>query len=224
MNDYAEVVALVEGRTEKIFIAEILAPYLATKGVFITPIVISKPGQKGGDVRFSRVKNDIERHLKQRKITYLTLCIDFYGIKGDWPGLAEAKRQATPSSKAAKINSATQQRVSELYGDNEAGRRFIPYVAMHEFEALLFSGPQKLAEALHVSRSDIDKIITECGEAENINDSPTTSPSKRIEKLYSGFRKTSMGIAVARSIGLVAMRKKCPIFDSWIKTLENLKD
>ena len=224
MNDYAEVVALVEGRTEKIFIAEILAPYLATKGVFITPIVISKPGQKGGDVRFSRVKNDIERHLKQRKIKYLTLCIDLYGIKGDWPGLSEAKRQATPSSKAAKINSATQQRVSELYGDNEAGRRFIPYVAMHEFEALLFSGPQKLAEALHVSRSDIDKIITECGEAENINDSPTTSPSKRIEKLYSGFRKTSMGIAVARSIGLVAMRKKCPIFDSWIKTLENLKD
>jgi hypothetical protein len=223
MNSYAEVVALVEGRTEKIFIADILAPYLVGKGVFMTPIIISKSGQKGGDVRFSRVKNDIGLHLKQRHNTYLTMCIDFYGIKNDWPGLADAKQQATPSGKAATINSATQKQVKELYGGNDAGRRFIPYVAMHEFEALLFSGPEKLAEALHVSCSKIDKILTECGEPENIDDSPETAPSKRIERLSTGFRKTSTGIAIAKAIGLTGIRESCPVFNGWLTTLENLE-
>jgi len=81
MNDYAEIVALVEGATEKIFITDILVPFLALQHIFMTPIILSKPGQKGGDVRFARVKNDIELHLKQRHATYLTLFVDFYGIK-----------------------------------------------------------------------------------------------------------------------------------------------
>lgn len=223
MNSYAEVVTLVEGRTEKIFIAEILAPYLAGKGVFMTPIVISKSGQKGGDVRFSRVQNDIELHLKQRNNTYLTTFIDFYGIKSDWPGLSDAKKQATPYSKAKMINNATQQRVKELYGENDSDRRFISYVAMHEFEALLFSGPEKLAEVLQVSRSKIDKIINECGEPENIDDSPNTAPSKRLETLCVGFRKTSKGIAIVKAIGLNGIREMCPVFNNWLTTLENLK-
>lgn len=223
MNDFAEVVALVEGRTEKIFIADLLVPYLAGKGVYMTPIVISKPGQKGGDVRFSRAKNDIGLHLKQRNNTYLTVFVDYYGIKGDWPGLSEAKKQATPSGKAAAMNSATRQRVMELYGDNDATRRFIPYVAMHEFEALLFSGPDQLAEAIHVSPSQIEKIITECGGPENIDDSPETAPSKRIEKLNAVFRKTSTGIAIAKAIGLAKIREVCPVFNDWLTTLENLK-
>jgi hypothetical protein len=224
MSEYTEVVALVEGRTEKIFIADLLAPYLAGKGVFMTPIVISKPGQKGGDVRFSRVKNDILMHLKQRHSTYLTLCVNFYGIKNDWPGFFDAKKEVTPSGKAAKINDATRRRVGELFGESNVEKRFIPYVAMHEFEALLFSDPEKLAQALQVSPGEIEKIIAACGEPENIDDSPQTAPSKRLEKLCPGFRKTSTGIAIAKAIGLTGMREKCPVFNEWLGRLENLKE
>lgn len=60
MNKCIEVYALVEGPTEQLFVREILAPYLAEKNVFMTPMIISKPGQKGGDVRFCRAQNDIE--------------------------------------------------------------------------------------------------------------------------------------------------------------------
>lgn len=223
MNDYTEVVALVEGPTEKIFISDILSPYLAEKNVFMTPIIISKPGQKGGDVRFDRVKNDIELHLKQRRNTYLTLFVDFYGIKGDWPGLKEAKQQTVPSSKAAKINGATKKEVESLFENFEAERRFIPYIAMHEFEALLFSEPEKLVEFLHVPKPKIIKILAECGEPENINDSPETAPSKRLEVLSDRFKKTSTGISIAKSIGIATIRKNCPIFNAWLVTLENLK-
>jgi hypothetical protein len=223
MSDYAEVVVLVEGRTEKIFVADMLGPYLAGKNVFMTPIIISKPGQKGGDVKFSRVKNDIELHLKQRKDTYLTLFVDFYGMKSDWPGFSDAKKEITPFDKAAKINGATEQRIYELFGRNHGRKRFVPYVAMHEFEALLFSGPEKLAEALHVCSAEIDKIIAECGGPENIDDSPETAPSKRLEGLCPGFKKTTTSIAIAKSIGLAGIREMCPVFNDWLIRLENLK-
>jgi len=223
MSDYSEVVALVEGTTEKIFIVNMLVPYLAEMGVYITPIIISKPGQKGGDVRFARVKNDIELHLKQRRDTYLTLFIDYYGIKGDWPGLKEAKQQSTARKKAAKINEATKEQVKYLFGCHGASRRFIPYVSMHEFEALLFSGPKKLAEHLHVAQDKIDRILEECGDPEDIDDSPETAPSKRLEDLSDRFKKTSTGIAIVDAIGLPKLRRKCPIFDDWLTTVESLK-
>jgi hypothetical protein len=38
---------------------------LAEKSIYITPIIISKPGQKGGDVKFSRAKNDIDKILTE---------------------------------------------------------------------------------------------------------------------------------------------------------------
>ncbi|MBF0488417.1 MAG: DUF4276 family protein [Nitrospirae bacterium] len=223
MSDYAEIVALVEGTTEKIFVADILAPYLEKKGVCMTPIVISKPGQKGGDVKFDWVKNDINLHLKQRRDTYLTLIVDFYGIKGDWPGLKEAKQQATPSMKSSKISSETKKQVAALFKGYDVDRRFVPYFSMHEFEALLFSEPQTLSTSIHVSQSEIDTILTKCGEPENIDDSPNTAPSKRLEKLCGRFKKTTTGIAIAKAIGLNIIREKCLIFNGWLTDVENLK-
>lgn len=223
MSDYAEIVVLVEGKTEQIFIQDIVSPYLAGKGVYITPIIISKPGQKGGDVRFSRVKNDIRLHLKQRPDTYLTLFVDFYGIMKDWPGFEEAKRQTTPSGKAETINSATKSQVNDLFGGNDSERRFIPYVAMHEFEAMLFSEPEELAAQLGVSQSRIDKILKECGEPEQIDDSPQTAPSKRLEDLSDRFKKASTGIAIAKATGLAKIRNQCPLFNKWLTDIESLE-
>ena len=100
MNDYAEVIVLAEGPTEQLFIKRLLAPYLAHQGVFLTPVILNKPGEKGGDVKFARARNDIEKHLKQRKNTWITLLVDYYGIGSDWPGYAESKKQTQHTRKA----------------------------------------------------------------------------------------------------------------------------
>jgi hypothetical protein len=217
-----EVVAIVEGKTEEIFIKDILQPYLANKNVFITPIIISKPGQKGGDVKFARVKNDIEKHLKQRPDTYLTLFIDFYGVKSDWPGVNDAEGISGPKGKADFVNQATKEKVVEHFGEQNAEERFIPYIAMYEFEALLFSAPAILARKLQIDESQVVSIIEECGEPENINNSQVTAPSKRLESLSLKFRKTTTGIAILKEAGLTAIRGKCPIFDGWVTSLENI--
>ena len=170
-NLYCEIIMLVEGKTERFFIQDVVIPHLAQRNIFVTPIILSKPGEKGGDVKFSRAKNDIERHLKQRPDTYLTLFVDYYGIKKGWPGrdLEEADRIAlSAAQKAQRVNDATLQEVCRIFNDYRPDLRFIPFIAMYEFEALLFSDPQILAEKLRVNQREIDKILRECAEPENI--------------------------------------------------------
>ena len=218
------MVALVEGPTERIFIQNILGPYLARTEVYLTPIILTKPGQRGGDVRFSRARNDIERHLKQRNETWLTLLIDYFGIKSDWPGYEESKRKRRHTSKAHVMNEATRKRVNELFGDQDSQRRFIPYVSMFEFEALLFSDADILAQKLNVQPKDVETILSEYNdEPEKINDNPQTAPSKQLEGLSDRFKKTVTGISIAREIGIERIRESCPLFDEWISKLENLK-
>lgn len=222
MNNYAEVVVLVEGPTEQQFVKQLLAPYLAQRGVYLTPIILDKPGEKGGDVKFARAKNDIEKHLKQRRDTWLTFLVDYYGIRGDWPGYSESKMQTEHFRKAQIMNKATHDVVKKLFPGHNSDSRFIPYVSMYELEALYFSDPPCLAEKLGVQQKQIEEILEECGEPEKINDHTTTAPSKRLVKLSDRFKKTSTGIAIATTIGIPKMRDACPLFNNWVTTLENL--
>ena len=218
----AEVMVLAEGQTEVRFIKQVLGPYLGERGIYLTPIQLDKPGQKGGDVRFVRAKHDIARYLKQRSDTYVSLLVDYYGIGRDWPGLNSVRPGASPSDIATTICTETQGAIDAELSDYRSNLRFVPHVAIHEFEALLFSEPDTLANAIKVNRQLIDGIIQECGEPEAIDNSQHTAPSKRIEQLYSRFKKTSDGIAIARAIGIERMRSMCPVFNGWLGRLESL--
>jgi len=222
MNNLVEVIVLVEGPTESRFVKQILAPYMAEKGIYLTPVVLDKPGESGGDVKFVRAKNDIERHLKQRPNTFVTLLVDYYGIRNDWPGYAESKQQTLHTQKSEVMNQKTAKEVERLFSELSPNRRFIPYVSMHETEALYFSDPACLAEKLGVNQSRVDAILSECGEPEQINNHYETKPSKRLEELSSRFKKTTTGISIATEIGIPKMRKACPLFNNWVTTLEQL--
>lgn len=223
MSNYADVVVLVEGPTEQRFVKEILAPELASR-VFLTPIILDKPGEKGGDVKFARAKNDIGRHLKQRSDTWVTLLVDYYGIRNDWPGYFDAASKSTGSQKEEVICRATAAEVNRLYPELNTGKRFIPYFSMHEIEALYFSDPSVLADRLNVRQSLVEAILDECGSPEQIDNSPLTAPSKRLEALCPRFKKTTTGITIAASIGLASMRAQCPLFNTWLSQLEALTE
>ena len=96
-------------------------------------------------------------------------------------------------------------------------------MAVHEFEALLFSDSGILAEELGIQQIHVDNVLDEFGgNPERINNSPETAPSKRLETWKSDYKKTTDGIAIAERIGLPAMRAKCPLFDAWLSAIENL--
>lgn len=223
MSKFIEVIAIVEGKTEQIFIEEILAPYLAAKNIYIHATQVSKPGQKGGDVRFEKVKKDIGLHLKQRPDTYITTLVDYYGIK-TWPGIETIPSGASPAVISASINKATVDAVQFLYAQQRSDVRFVPYMAIHEFESLLFSDTAVLAAALSVREDKVIEILQECGEPEAINNSPSTAPSKRLAALTEQgiFPKTTMGITIAKKIGIQRIREKCPLFNAWLTRFESL--
>ena len=189
----------------------------------MVPTQISKPGQKGGDVRFSRAERDIAKHLKQRRDTFVTTFIDYYGTK-KWPGLKSVRKGAKPSEIADTINQATKNEIVKLYSAHGAEKRFIPFVAIHEFEALLFSDIDVLSDGLKIKREKIERVLREYGGPEAVNNDPKTAPSKRLDEWARDgkFPKTTTGIKIARRIGIQRMREQCPLFNNWLTTLENM--
>jgi hypothetical protein len=223
-----EVYVVVEGRTEQTFIRDVLAPAASSQGIYLYPALIGKPGHRGGDVRFDRAKSDIGHFLQHRNDTYVSTMFDYSGIAGDWPGRAEVHRQIksgrnlTAGQKANVLEAAMQQVIEESYPQSNAMQRFIPYIAMHEFEALLFSDAHILAEKADVDISAINRILDDHGEPEEINDHPLQSPSKQIVALNNGHRKVAMGKVIAETIGVPMLREKCLPFNEWLIELEGL--
>jgi len=221
MNN-VEIYVIVEGQTEQTFIRDLLGPTLSCKGIYLFPALIGNPGHKGGNIRFERAKKDIGNFLKQRPDTYVSTMFDYYGIETTWPGRAEIQSDDTAIKKAEKMEDETLLEIKNLFPDQNIEKRFIPYIEMHEFEALLFSDASILANILGVNITEINNILSECGEPEEINDNHKTAPSKRLQTLSYNYRKVAMGKTIAEAIGIQTIREKCPHFNKWLKKLELL--
>jgi len=225
-----EIYIVVEGQTEQTFVRDVLAPEMALKGIYLYPVLIGKPGHKGGDIRFERAKVDIGKFLKQRSDIYVTTMFDYFRIDENWPGRGmvrqKIKNGATLSAaeKADALENATRTRIKELFPNCEAENRFVPYVEMHEFEALLFSNADILAQKIGIEVGQINNILAGYNGPEEINDDPVKAPSKQLEELNSAYRKVAMGKTIADSIGVQEIRKQCPHFNDWLTRLEHLAD
>ena len=101
---------------------------------------------------------------------------------------------------------------------------FIPNLVLHEFEGLLFSDPVAFSKYFNEAEI-VEKLMAirqQFDSPEQINDGQQTAPSKRILSLCDRYEKVLHGTLIALDIGLATMRRECPFFDGWIKTLENL--
>ena len=217
---------LVEGRTEKNFIDEVLSPYLATKGIFVqsseTTTSSGRIKQKGGDIRFSRIKREICIFLRQRPKLYVSTFVDYYGIK-EWPDIERIPSNATPSQISSMLNEAAIREINNIAPELRCRERYFPFLAMHEFEALLFSVPEILEKEIGALPGSAKAILDEFGSPEQINTGYDTAPSKRIIRLANvPYHKAINGVDIARIITIDVIRKHCPLFDAWLKKIENL--
>ena len=219
----SRVIAVVEGQTEQGFVRDVLAPFLATKNVNMAARLVGKPGHKGGDCRYPRAKRDVLLLLRQESATVVTTMFDFYALPDSWPGRTEAKK-APFCRKADIVETAVKKDILGELGTSFDERRFCPYIQMHEFEALLFSNPDRFAQ--EIQRVDLSAkfraIREEFQTPEDINDSPETAPSKRIENLFPRYEKPLFGVLAVVGIGLPAIRLECPHFNDWLNRLEAL--
>ena len=222
------LIIVAEGKTEMVFVRDLLAPVMAQKGIYVYARLIGKPGHKGGDIRFDRPKQDIGNILKQSPDYHISTMFDYFRIDTDWPGRNEIQtkiksgKKMNAGDKAEIIEFAMRKAIIEQYPDCNPDRRFIPYIEMHEFEAMLFSDAQILSEITQISKSSIQGILKNYNGPEEINENPEKAPSKQLEVLKKGYRKVAMGKAVSETIGIDIIRKKCPHFDAWLNILETL--
>lgn len=214
---------LCEGQTEAKFVNAVLAPELATRGVYLYAPLIGTPGHKGGAVAFSRMLTDIGKLLKNDPNLRCSTFFDYYGLRNDFPGKTESLNQATIEGKARAVESALAEELRKKLGA-DLTQRFIPYVQLFEFEGLLFSEPQALADAMGQPQlgAALTAIRQQFESPEAINDSPRTAPSKRILSLFSPYNKPQHGTLAAQRMTLAAIRRECRLFNAWLNRLESL--
>jgi len=221
----------VEGETEETFVNQILRDHLVEKGFHLVSARIignSRLRDRRGGIRgWDSVRRDILMHLKEDVSAYATTMVDFYGLpklgSGAWPGRSAAATQPM-AQKATTVQIALAADIKQHMGDGFDERRFIPFVIMHEFEGLLFSDCAAFSRG--VGRPDLQPAfqgIRDCfNSPEEINDSPTTAPSKRILNLIPNYEKPLLGTLAISEVTLGRVRAECPNFNQWIATLEML--
>ena len=217
----------VEGQTEEKFVQEVLAPHLYTCNYHsVAPRIVgnARNRSRGGICSWPTVRRDILRHLHEDPDCVATTMVDYYGLPqengGAWPGRAAASNEKPPE-RAAYVQKAL---FDNLKNEILRPDRFIPFVLMHEFEALLFSDCQLLARGIGREdlQSEFEEVRRQFSTPEDINDSPQTAPAKRILKILPSYEKPLFGNLAVLEIGLAAIRRECPHFHRWLLELEAL--
>lgn len=222
-----ELVVIVEGETEQAFVRNVLAGHLALRGTTVWAVLPGKQRRHGGARKWEVARQDICRTLRERR--YCTTMFDYYGLPNDWPGRATSRAQS-PHVRASCVEAEVASDVAAAMGDAFNPKFFIPYIQLHEFEALAFADVEILASVTQpIASHSVEwlvehfrAILFEAGNPEAINDSYDTCPSRRIARAVPAYRKRTQSPIVTSRIGLGTLRERCGHFASWLDRLEGI--
>lgn len=222
MTRWLRLYLTVEGQAEKAFADQLLKPHLADHRIDVLPRVVvtnRKLGKRGGVFDFDKIRGDLTRLMRQDRHpeARFTTMIDLYALPQEFPGWSEARKKKLPIDRVTVLEEA----LRAEFGDP----RFVPFIQLHEFEALLYCDLGELQRRIAGSDDGIAALRREVEhlEPEAIDEGPTTAPSKRIIRhvpLYERS-KVRVGAPAAAAIGLSVLRGKCPHFGDWISRLES---
>jgi hypothetical protein len=205
---------IVEGQTEQEFVNSVIAPYMQQHGVYaVTPLLIrtSKTG-RGGFVNYEHLKNDAKKLLSSKKSDFVvSTFVDFFRI----PEVPQKERWEKKATHIEQVEEM-EQCIAEDINDS----RFIPYIQLHEFEALLFSSNKGFESFFSENHAkDTQHIIDTFSNPEDINTTPAGAPSKRLLAIKDDYDKVIEGNLIALEVGINDILAKCPRFRAWIEKL-----
>ncbi len=210
---------VVEGQTEERFVKDVLQPALAIHDLYITPVVVTTkvvkdgPNFKGGLCNFTKFGNDVQKVLHGSGGALVTTMVDYYALPTDFPGMADRPMHSPPLARVQHVENAVRQHFAQYLN-------FLPFIALHEYEAWLFSDSTTVPEMM-IEPSTAKQFAAIAATApEDINEHPNTAPSKRLLAMYPAYRKTLHGPTAAARIGLNTIRGRCPHFAQWMAKLE----
>jgi len=210
------IVVVCEGETEETFVRRVLSVHLTQKTF--------KPSCLGGieSNGYKKLVGAVRQWLRTKGITHVTTMIDFYKLPSDFP----RKTQATsdPSDPYDKVRSLEKALAEEIQD-----ARFIPYIMLHEFEALLLTktGLEIIRKRARVGKSDrswkeLQRDLARVKTPEKLNDDANSHPSARIKKIWPRFKKTTDGVGILEQVPWEELCAACHHFGDWIRKLEAL--
>ena len=213
---------IVEGQTEETFVRNQLAPHLVQMSIwaYVRCVQTSRKRNikhRGGLSSYAQARGDISRWMRdepKHNVRFTTM-FDLFRLPRGFPGY-DAASGFDLSSRATALENA----MLEDIGDN----RLVPYIQVHEFEALVLADPRALSDEYPESAPGVDRLAEMAASfpsPEQINGDPETAPSKRIMQEISNYRKTT-SVNITKQIGLPNLRDKCPHFGAWVDKLESL--
>lgn len=212
-----------EGQSERKFADDVLRPHLAAFSIDVRSRVVltnRKLGKRGGILDFEKIQGDLNRLMREDRHpeARFTTMVDLYALPPEFPGWAEARKKTGPKERVKALEAALQ--------SNMGDSRFLPYIQLHEFEALLYCDLTQLQQRIADSERAFNALAQEVRDMqpEEINEGATTAPSKRIINhvpIYDRL-KVRVGAPAAAAIGLPRLRAKCPHFNEWVTRLEAL--
>lgn len=214
------LVIIVEGDAEESFVNNILSPYFTSLGLYNSIQCFKIKKSNGGISKYSDVKKDIINTLYENDVVVSTM-LDFYRLPSSFPGKQDSSTFHAHLQQVEYLE-------GKLKEDIESAQQctfdnLIPYIQLHEFEALVFSsinGIDALFEPSEFKRKDMLQVIHDYPNPEDINDQPNTAPSVRLIKLIPGYEKVLYGIEILQQHGMPTLLARCPHFRAWVNKLE----
>lgn len=220
---------LCEGQTEERFVKDVLKPYFSSSGIVLKHrllVTSKKKGARGGMLSYSQARGDLQRWFRENSARtsethYYTTMFDFYALPDDFPGYIDAQKTVDAYDKVGKIESS--------FAGDLGGMNFIPYIQLHEFEALCFCDIAQLKKIYPNESKSIDKLEAVLakygGNPELINNGPQTAPSKRIIAAVEGqgknhYNKPKSGAEVTKNIGIDKLLEMCRHFRKWVEKIQ----
>lgn len=224
---YAILHILCEGQTEERFVKEVLSPHLQEFNIYTKPILLitsKKKNARGGMLSYEQAKRDLtilqkQYHDNNSEHHIFTTMFDYYALPNDFPDF----------DKSLSIKNV-RDRITFLenkFSEDLKCKNFIPYIQIHEFEALLFVDISKLKAEYPRSCESIQRLKEETDiykDPEMINNSPETAPSKRIIAALAQdyhYNKVKSGVAVTSAIGMEALLGHCQHFKEWVSKIKS---
>lgn len=220
------IFVVTEGQSETNFVKRVLSPYFYSfEKILIPTTVVTKRDERNGTVHkggmtsyskaLSTIRKDLE--LTQQSDTFVTTMFDLYALPSDTPGKMEASKYTDPYQQVSFI----EQKILE--NESLAKKVYFPYIQLHEFEALLFTDLDALAdEYFEYDIAPLRKCLENKRNPELINDGTETAPSKRILECIPDYDKATAGVSVLEKIGVEKLCQKCRHFGEWISKLQSL--
>ena len=201
-----------EGATERTFVEDKLYPYLLPKGIAAFAVLAGdgRSRDKVGISGYHQVKRELTRLCREHPNGYVTTLI-YYSppLNVDF----DYDQSGSISDQIANKERGVEQDIGF--------ENLMMHFQQYEFEAIFFSCPDAFDGLGKNISKTIRRIADEAGGPEFINTSPNSMPSKRLDKIIPGYRKTKVYHTqmLLEKMSLKEICSGCDHFRQWIERI-----